>query len=45
MINMSYTYEPINNGAETIVRPFIGRLTKAMDGEALRNASGRDRCR
>jgi hypothetical protein len=40
---MSYTYEPINNGAEMIVRRFISRLTRVIDEEALRDASGRDR--
>jgi hypothetical protein len=41
---MRYTYKPINNnGAEIIVRRFIGRLTRAMDEEVLRDASRRDR--
>jgi hypothetical protein len=42
---MRYTYEPINNtnGAEIIIRRFIGRLTRVMDEEALRDASARDR--
>jgi hypothetical protein len=41
---MRYTYEPINNtnGAEIIVRRFIGRLTRVMDEEALRDAGGHD---
>jgi hypothetical protein len=40
---MRYTYKPINNnGAEIIVRRFIGRLTKVMDEEALRDAGRRD---
>jgi hypothetical protein len=43
MIGMSYTYEPINNSVEIIVRRFIGRLTRVIDEEALRDASGRDR--
>jgi hypothetical protein len=40
---MSYTYEPINNGAEIIVRRFIGRLRRVIDEEALLDAIGRDR--
>jgi hypothetical protein len=44
MIGMSYTYEPINNGAAIIVRRFIGRLTRVIDEEAVRrDAGGRDR--
>jgi hypothetical protein len=40
---MRYTYEPItNNDAERVVRHFIGRLTRVMDEEALRDASGHD---
>jgi hypothetical protein len=39
-----HTYKPINNnGAAIIVRRLIGRLTRAMDEEVLRDASRRDR--
>jgi hypothetical protein len=41
---MGYTYEPLNNnGAEILVRRFLGRLTRVMDEEALRDASERAR--
>jgi hypothetical protein len=40
MIGMSYTYEPINNGAEIMVRRVLGRLTRVINEEAL---SERDR--